>query len=406
MNYNIMEVIGNGGKEIGMFSILLVEDEKIELETLKNYVDWKGCGIDEIYTARGGRSALECIASKEPDIAILDIQMPGMTGIQLAEIIRQEGYQCKIIFLTGYDKFEYAKEAVKLQAVDFLLKPFQIDEVESLVRKTIEKIEKERTAAKVRHRARGEFLQKSCMGNISDALLMSGFYFQKPAEEVLFYMMSLKGLTDSEGRLLAERFEVQHIFKEGDIWILLLSEMITPLTFRKKLKEILGHLSVTGAYVEERLNLIQLQSGYERLRSCRQDLNYLSVGSMMNCKDHKSGEEDLRLQKTKGNTGRWASFVQEFVARHYMEDCTVEEMAEILQVSPNYLRRKFKEEMDMTILEYITEYRLIEAEELLYDKKCKIKEVSIAVGYPNISYFTQLFAKKYGVTPNEYKKTL
>ena len=384
-----------------MFSILLVEDEKIELETLKNYVDWKGCGIDEIYTARGGRSALECIASREPDIAILDIQMPGMTGIRLAEIIREEGYQCKIIFLTGYDKFEYAKEAVRLQAEDFLLKPFQIDEVEELVRKTIAKIEKERKTDRLRERVRGEFLEKACYGETSGALLMSDFYFQKAADQVYVYLMAIRGLTEEEEETLAERFEVIHLFRQEDLSVLLLSDRISPVSFFRKCKEILGHAAYTGVYEQDRVNLLQLQDAYSRLILCKPDLTYLTAGTIMNCADHKESEEPETTASS-----RWSAFVREYVSRHYMEDCTVEEMAELLQITPNYLRRKFKEDMDMTILEYLTEQRLSMAEELLHDKKCKIKEVAVAVGYPNISYFTQLFARKYGVTPNEYKKML
>lgn len=126
-----------------MYSILLVEDEILELETLKNYVDWEKLGIDKVYTARSSRSALACFSEHEPDIMITDIQMPGMTGIELAKTIRGEGYPCKIIFLTGYDKFEYAKAAVQIHAEDYLLKPFQIDEVEEIISKVTEKIRKE-----------------------------------------------------------------------------------------------------------------------------------------------------------------------------------------------------------------------------------------------------------------------
>lgn len=124
-----------------MYSVLLVEDEKIVLDTLKNYIEWERLGIDKVYTARGGRSALECVASEEPDIIISDIQIPGITGIQLADIIRQEEYNCKIIFLTGYESFEYAQEAVRLGVEAFLLKPVQFQEVEEVVTRVIKKIE-------------------------------------------------------------------------------------------------------------------------------------------------------------------------------------------------------------------------------------------------------------------------
>ncbi|MEZ3506631.1 MAG: response regulator, partial [Lachnospiraceae bacterium] len=110
-----------------MFSILLVEDEKLELETLRDYVDWKKLGASRVYTARNGRTALECLEEHDPDIMITDIQLPVMNGIELSKRAREEGFGCKIVFLTGYDNFEYMKSAFQVQAVDYILKPFRVD---------------------------------------------------------------------------------------------------------------------------------------------------------------------------------------------------------------------------------------------------------------------------------------
>lgn len=84
-----------------MYRVLLVEDEEIELETLRDYIDWKKNGISRVFTARNGRRALECLEENMADIVITDIQMPGMSGIELAETIVRRGYPCKIVFLTG-----------------------------------------------------------------------------------------------------------------------------------------------------------------------------------------------------------------------------------------------------------------------------------------------------------------
>ena len=64
-----------------MYRVLLVEDEEIELETLRDYIDWKKNGISRVFTARNGRRALECLEENMADIVITDIQMPGMSGI-------------------------------------------------------------------------------------------------------------------------------------------------------------------------------------------------------------------------------------------------------------------------------------------------------------------------------------
>lgn len=159
-------IIIKGG--LKMYSILLVEDEIFELETLKNYVDWDKIGIDRVYTARGSRSALACVAEHEPDILLSDIQMPGMSGIELAKLIREEGYTCKIVFLTGYDKFEYAKAAIQVHAEDYLLKPFQIEEVERLMLQIVDKIRQERQVECATEAMLGKAFEDLCLGRVEE----------------------------------------------------------------------------------------------------------------------------------------------------------------------------------------------------------------------------------------------
>ena len=73
-----------------MYRVLLVEDEEIELETLRDYIDWKKNGISRVFTAHNGRRALECLEENMADIVITDIQMPGMDGMETARILRQK----------------------------------------------------------------------------------------------------------------------------------------------------------------------------------------------------------------------------------------------------------------------------------------------------------------------------
>ena len=99
-----------------------------------------------------------------------------------------------------------------------------------------------------------------------------------------------------------------------------------------------------------------------------------------------------------------SGWVKEYIEKNYAGACSVEEMAEGLRLSPNYLRSLFKAGTGQTILEYLTDFRLQKACELLKDKTQKVKDIGLLVGYENISYFSQVFVKHYGVTPNEYRK--
>jgi two-component system response regulator YesN len=85
-----------------MYRVLLVEDEKIELDTLRDYINWDKISVDKVYTARNGRSALECIEQNEPDIMITDIQMPIMNGIELAKRVRSIISKNSVYLVPGF----------------------------------------------------------------------------------------------------------------------------------------------------------------------------------------------------------------------------------------------------------------------------------------------------------------
>lgn len=106
-----------------MYRILLADDEGIVTDALQ-FIIGKNFGDEcETAVARNGRQAIELTESFQPDIAFLDIQMPGISGLKAMEEIRAVHSRVKILILTAYDNFEYAKEALRLGAADYLMKP-------------------------------------------------------------------------------------------------------------------------------------------------------------------------------------------------------------------------------------------------------------------------------------------
>ncbi|WP_310551871.1 response regulator [Paenibacillus glufosinatiresistens] len=124
-----------------MYKLILVEDEEEVREGIASRIDWNAHGFEVVDQAENGREAAELIDRLQPDVVVTDIQMPFMNGLQLAEWIRSHHPGTKIIILTGYDEFEYAQRAIKLQIDEYLLKPFsaaELVEVLSKVRTAIE----------------------------------------------------------------------------------------------------------------------------------------------------------------------------------------------------------------------------------------------------------------------------
>lgn len=109
-----------------MYNALIVDDEKMIRLGMRRAIPWNSIGIGEVNVARSGREALDVIREKKPEILITDIRMDDMTGLDLIDQAKHFVPEIKVIVLTGYDEFEYARQCIKLNVHDFFLKP--IDE--------------------------------------------------------------------------------------------------------------------------------------------------------------------------------------------------------------------------------------------------------------------------------------
>ena len=106
-----------------MVKVYLVEDEIIIRQSIKNSIDWEKEGYEFIGDASDGELALPVILKEKPDILITDIRMPFMDGLELSRMVKAELPDIKIVILSGYDDFEYAKQAIKIGVAEYLLKP-------------------------------------------------------------------------------------------------------------------------------------------------------------------------------------------------------------------------------------------------------------------------------------------
>lgn len=111
-------------------NLLLVDDEQYVVESIKKNINLKKCGITEVYTAYSMGQAQQIIDLMSVDIIISDIVMPGKTGFDLVEWVRERNNQVQVIFLTSYAEFDYAKRAIALDSVEYLLKPIDFEQLE------------------------------------------------------------------------------------------------------------------------------------------------------------------------------------------------------------------------------------------------------------------------------------
>jgi two-component system response regulator YesN len=125
-----------------MLKVLIVEDEELIRRGIVLTVDWEALGCHVIAEAANGEEALKAVAEHSPDLIVTDLKMPVMDGIRMLEKLRQDGYWMPVIILTAYDTFDYARSALRLGAVDYLLKPFHDGDLENAVQLAKQKIVK------------------------------------------------------------------------------------------------------------------------------------------------------------------------------------------------------------------------------------------------------------------------
>lgn len=126
-----------------MYKILLVDDEVIVRKGIRETISWAEQGFQCVGDCENGLEALEAIRNLKPDVVLTDIYMPFMDGLELARHIREEYPQTKVVILTGFDDFDYAQQAVKLNVKDFILKPITAAELRKVLDQIREELDRE-----------------------------------------------------------------------------------------------------------------------------------------------------------------------------------------------------------------------------------------------------------------------
>ena len=380
---------------------------------------------------------------------VTDIEMPGESGLELMQWVRERRLEIVMLFCTVYADFNYAQKAVELHSFDYFLKPIYYPALQERIGAAVQ--ETQRLKSERNYRKFGQRWVQSCgeaarnfwnaavRGTEAEAALL------KTAERELLpyrkedrFSLCFLALREEEELPAWKRYAFQNMAEEifgeqknvhleavfrrtDDVWCVVLSqqegfsEQCIPELCRKMCGCVQCHLSaVLSCYYDCFISLDGIrQAASELLLFCEDDAAAKSGV-------HSKGEHSVReLSCILPQVGEWELLLSagngeelirqifryfgELIA-HSQVDKNVLKSLRLDITQMVYLARLFKKEVGMSIGAYLHECRIQEAKKLLLQAELPINEVAQRVGYDNFSYFSYLFRKRTGVSPNEYRK--
>lgn len=179
-----------------MIKLLIADDERLEREALADVVARRFGPAVDIHMAENGRQAADIAVLWGADLVLLDIEMPGQSGLDAARALLAQLPKCKVIFVTAYSLFQYAHEAVRLGASDYLLKPADPNELEKTLRRVISQIETERQLAVLAPSATARPGGTSTPPDAADQTGQLMAHVKKYLEDNYMYDLSLDSLSE------------------------------------------------------------------------------------------------------------------------------------------------------------------------------------------------------------------
>ena len=357
--------------------MLIVDDDYIAIEGLKDLIDWAALGIQIVGEAEDGVEGLQKARAAGPDIVLTDVVMPGMDGIQLAEALRKEMPSIKILIISGHQDVHYLKSAMKLEAADYILKPFKLEELQESMLKIVGKLEREKLE---------RLLHEEVHHDFSKGIPVMALPEVQQAKEQILGLIGTGHSDELEKaiRLLFAILRNRHMNST-----LFLTALCTELMASAS-RRLAIQTEVNG--IEDLVNTFQ-QFGVQKNKNQLEEFvirNLLQIETIL--QDSRAGKALRIVRET-----------EEIIKQRFAQNVTIQQLAEEVFISSSHLQTLFKKETGLTINDYITVFRIEKAKKLLKDPAMKVYEVANAVGYQDPNYFTRIFRKLVGASPVDYR---
>lgn len=345
-----------------MYRAVMVDDEPWALEGLAEVIDWEEAGflVERCFTDPG--EAFDYLCAKKPDVVFTDIRMPGLSGIEMISRAKEKGISCEFVLISSYEDFEAAQKAIRLGVCQYVLKPYNTEELEEL-------------AVLLRER-------------LAQRQGLPGFDWREPPEDCLRKVEALRGMVGrfSGGFLcLFSGRDLELPQLSGTQWL--------PLSVR----------GVDGA----------LLAVSNEIRAAREHFLKNAAGEYGVSRAHAKAAEDFPLLLREAWYSLRCGFhyaerevvgeIQFYLCENMQRELSLGSTAERFHFSEPYFCALFKKGTGVSVMHFIQQARIRYAAYLIRSSERKLQEISEEVGFSNYSYFGKLFKKYQGMTPENYR---
>ncbi len=352
-----------------MYTVLVADDEQIERSFLRNVIDAQQGRYRVIAEAVNGQNALTLSKSIKPDVAILDINMPVLNGLEAARQIKSFSPDIVIILNSAYAEFDFAQQAISCGVNAYLIKPADAD----LILSTLEVC------------LRNRILRRS-------SGITLGFSPNEPYPYELLEKL-LESIGDRDARMMAacsdaylEFFRNQRTDQEH-----------YQLFIINTLFSILHELHKAGFPSE----LIQLLCDHVYLSRISRAESWQEI--LLHLEEFMARLQLLLLGCEIGARTSIAQVVQ-YIDQNYEKNIALNELAELIHLSPAYLSRRFHQEQGMSIRNYIAFKRMEQAGHLLKTTNLSAREIAETCGFSSTSYFHRICREQTGLSPAQIRQ--
>ena len=361
-----------------MLRLVIADDEKSTRDCVIECIDWEQHGMQIVGTASDGLEAKRLIEQERPDIAILDIQMPSISGLDVMEALQGSVRDTAYIIISSFDTFSYVKQAMHLGAVEYLLKPFLPENLLAAIYKASRRIGYLRW---LQTEPAAPEIPSAPVWNISfdNAHIKSSADIAYPfrEERALLDALQLGSREVLDARIAdfsqaAAQNETKE--KQENCFLILYVELyrFAALHNIDTLSQPLPESSIP--------RLGQIESFV--FDTCRLIFEA--------CSAQESASALVKM-------------AMHYIRAHYAENLTLETVARHIYISPSYLSSLFRQNIGKSFIEYLNYVRIEKAKELLFTQPhLKNSEIAAQLGY-SPKYFAQIFKQLEGVTLSEYR---